>query len=94
MVVGECLFGEKMKRIFWEVKFLKCYINYLIRVMVVIILDKLGFEVRYIMVVSGYRNEFSIWSYSRIDILIKRKMLEILMIECEVRGEEVVINLY
>lgn len=71
-MVGECMFGEKMKCIFKEVELLKIYINYLIWVIVVIILDKCGYEVCYIMVVSGYKSELSIWSYCKIDISMKK----------------------
>lgn len=56
------------------------YINYFICVMVVIIFDKFGFEVCYIMFVSGYRSESLIWSYSKMDELIKKRMLEMLIV--------------
>lgn len=56
------------------------YINYFIRVMAVIIFDKFGFEVYYIMFVSGYRSESSIRSYSKTDELIKKRMSETLIV--------------
>lgn len=57
MVVGECMFVEKMKYIFKEVELLRVYINYLIRVILIIVLEMCGCEVCYIIVDydSGYK---------------------------------------
>ena len=44
------------------------------------------------MAVSGHKNEASIRSYSKTDICTKKKMLETLTAECEVRKELSVVN--
>ena len=92
MVIGERTLGEKMKNISREGNLSKCYTNHSIRATAVTILDKLGFEARHIMAVSGHKNEASIRSYSKTDICTKKKMSETLTAECEVRKELSVMN--
>lgn len=54
IVVGKNMFGDKMKNFFKKVGFLKIYMNYCLCVMFIIELDRLGFEVWYIMFIFGY----------------------------------------
>ena len=78
MVVGECSLGDMMKRISKEANLSRIYTNHSIRATAVTILNKSGFEARYIMTVSGHRNESSIRAYSKTDQTTKRRMSETL----------------
>ena len=91
MVVGERTLGEKTKNISLEAKLSKCYTNHSIWVTAVTILDKSGFEVRYIVAVSGHKNEASFRNYSKTDICTE-KMSETLTTRCEVSEELSVMN--
>ena len=71
MVIGERSLGSKMENISQEAG------------LSVTIFDNSGFEARHIMAVSDNRNEASIRSYRKTDIITNRKMSET---ECELRS--------
>ena len=97
MVIGDRSLGSKMKKkTSQEAGLSSSYTNHSIRATA--ILDNSGFEAGHIMVVSGHRNEASIQSYSKTDILMKKKTSETLTeargTECELRTNEALFYLF
>ena len=74
-IVGE----REMKQISKQANLSKTYKNNLIRATAVTILNKSGFEARYIMTVSGHKNESNVRRYCTTDL---SKMQALLSTEC------------
>ena len=74
MVVGDNVLGKKMKAISQQAELSTTYTNHSIRATTITILDRSGFEARYIMLVSGHRK-----SYSKTDENTKTNMVGSLM---------------
>lgn len=61
--LGVNIMKKFMKNVLKFVGFFREYINYCIRFIIIIFLNYCGFEFCYIVIVSGYRNEFLLFSY-------------------------------
>ena len=72
MVLGENTLGKKMKVISQQAQLSVIYTNYSIRATAVSIFDRIGFEARHIMSVSGHRSESSLTSYCKVKTQKKR----------------------
>ena len=79
MVLGENTLGKKMKVISQQAQLSVIYTNYSIRATAVSIFDRIGFEARHIMSVSGHRSESSLTSYCKTGQNTKEKMADSLM---------------